>query len=68
MSTAEAYSRDTVHAMHIFEGTAGIDVEVEDDTATLIAGTHEFTLEPEELRVVARACTRAAAHLEAGRR
>ena len=68
MSTAERHYGDTVHIMQTFEGPLGIYIEVDDTNAVLVTGTNEYDLEPEELRLVAKACTQAAQHLEAARR
>lgn len=58
----------TVSTMHIFEAVGGIYIEVDGNTAVLFAGISEYELEPEELRLVAKAFTQAAQHLEAARR
>ena len=62
----------TVNTMHIFEGVAGIDIEVEDDAARIVDNITGNDLaehiEPEELRRMAKACTQAAQHIEASRR
>ena len=62
----------TVSTMHIFEGVAGLDVEVDGDTArivdTVTGNDLAERLEPEELRLMAKAFTQAAQHLEAARR
>ena len=62
----------TVSTMHIFEGVAGMDIEVDGDTARIVDTVtgNEMTadLEPEELRLMAKAFTQAAQHLEAARR
>lgn len=62
----------TVNTMHIFEGLAGIDIEVDEDTArvvdTITGNDLAVDLEPEELRMFAKAFTQAAQHIEAARR
>lgn len=50
-----------------YQGPRGTDVEVYDD-ATADVDISEPDLEPEELRLLAKACTQAAQHIEASRR
>ena len=62
----------TVSTMHIFEAVGGIYIEVDGDTArivdTVTGNDLAERLEPEELRLMAKAFTQAAQHLEAARR
>lgn len=57
----------TVSTMHIFEGPRDIEVVVYGD-GTADLDVAETDLEPEELRLIAKACTQAAQHIEAARR
>ena len=50
-----------------YQGPRGVEVEVYDD-ATADVDISETDLEPEELRLIAKACTQAAQHIEAARR
>ena len=67
MSTEPTHSGDTVHTMPKFYGPRGIEVVVYGD-GTADLDVAETDLEPEELRLMAKACTQAAQHLEAARR
>lgn len=54
--------------MTTFQGPRGIDVDVCEATGTADVDADVPDLEPEELRMLAKACTQAAQHIEAARR